>query len=824
MKKAEFKQASAVQFPFGSPEESARVRKEEAVSQFGFYTALDLSDREEYDPVFDEAVLRITARHVYRLYINGEIVMHGPARTAHGYARVDEMDVSALLVRGLNHIAVEVMTYGDTYAGYSNDMTLNDGDGFLICELESDGTVLTATGDGTWGVCRVAARVRRTARLSHCREASEIYRLDDEYYLWRMGWLSEGHTFLAPAPAEAPVFLAHEALLPTLEDHPFTTLLDYGTCRLDDRTVTPLFFENNPNYCPAGFWETLTEHPLNDCRRTVDEKSAKLTATRDAEGITLSGADDTYVLLDGGESFVGFPSVSVFCEKPGIIDIVHTELLGLDGSVTYDHNVVERLHVPAGLCEFTAMEPGLGRWIKVYFRGTGEVTIHSVSMKEYSYPDEQRGGFLCSDEDVNRVYKAARRTLLLNTLDIFMDCPDRERGGWLCDSLWTSRAAALLLSDTRVEREFLENFLLTPADGMFRGFFPEAYPGNKLSYKDMTGITTWTFWLMCEVCEYVGRTGDTAFRDEYAGRVAAFVEGSKTFLGKSGLLENLPWLFIDWSMSNYAEYQQPISVPANALYAYMLQKLGEVFGRPEWIAEGKRVRTILREAVAGKDARNAVHVTSIPDSLVCDGEGRLQGRGRVSETALVTTLWSGLFEPGEVPELDRLLRDTMGPAPTYPANPEIGQSQLFIGLCIRLDVLTRRGHFDQMFRDLKAIYLPQLREGPGTLWEATGMSTSSRCHGFTSHAGVHLTRDVLGMPLPDMTDRTLTIAPHICGLRWARGSQELPEGIMTLSWRYDGESFTLEGSVPAGYTLRVELPRETRMLDADKVHVNIVTV
>ena len=141
-----------------------------------------------------------------------------------------------------------------------------------------------------------------------------------------------------------------------------------------------------------------------------------------------------------------------------------------------------------------------------------------------------------------------------------MDCPDRERGGWLCDSLWTARAAAMLLGDTRVEREFLETFLLTPADGMFRGFFPETYPGSKADYAAMTGITTWSFWLMCELCEYVRRTGDTALCDRFADRVAAFVDGSRSFLGQSGLLERLPWLFIDWSVSNYGEYQTPISV------------------------------------------------------------------------------------------------------------------------------------------------------------------------------------------------------------------------------------------------------------------------
>ena len=814
--------AQAIFYPL-SPAEAKRQQAEEAVSQYGFYTALPLSSTgtdAKTGSRPQKAVFRIAARHVYRLYINGEIVMHGPARTAHGYARVDEVDVTDRLRDGVNHLAIEVMTYGDLYCGYSNDCTLSDGPGFVMAELEGDGSILTATGtDGSWKVCRLPARVGRTGRISHCREASEIYYLNEEYTLWRQGV----GTFTDPAPAVAPVLLPRTSPLPTLAPHKFDRVVGYGTCTIrEDIQPELLFFEDNPAYTPAGYYASLKEHPLMDCRRTADSDGG-ITATRSQAGLTLSGASDTWVLFDshGGENVVGFPAISCLCEFPGIIDIVHTELLDTDGRIAYHYNNVTRLHVQAGKTVFAAMEPGLGRYIQVYFRGCGQVTVLGVSMLAYSYPDMQRTSFLCSDDNINRLYGAAYRTLLNNTLDIFMDCPDRERGGWLCDSLWTARAAALMLSDTRVEKEFLEDFLLTPADGMFHGFFPEVYPGNKPSYKDMTGITTWTFWLMCQVCEYISRTGDMDFRNRFSDRIAAFVRGSQDFIGESGLLENLPWLFIDWSMSNFGEYQTPISTPANALYAYMLIQLGKTFDRSAWVAEGERIRGLLRDAIAGDGGRNLSTLTSFPDSFTVSGDGRLHGRGRISETGMATALWAELFAPGETPALDKAVRDTMGPAPRFAADPNIGQSQLFIGLCIRLDMLARRGHTDKLWEDLLAIYMPQLKEGPGTLWESTGIGTSSRCHGFTSHAGVHLVRDVLGMGIPDRLNKTVDIAPHLCGLRWARGTMEMPEGLLSVSWRYDGDSFSLTASLPAGYTGRLTLPREVRVLEPDRISVTI---
>ena len=812
MNSVTFSAAKAVFFPEAAPEQAA-------VSQYGFYYALDLSPTEGDElPSFQHAVIRLTARNIYRLYINGEMVMHGPARTAHGYCRVDEIDVTDRLIDGVNHVAVEVIAYGRDWIGYnhySNDCTLEDG--LFIAEIQADGQILSATGRDDWRVCRVTARAPVCERISHSRECIEIYTPDDNYYLWKLGYGG----FVAPEiMASEPIYLAHESAMPTLQEFFFEDVTGFGSVSIDSSMeVEPFFFEvNNPMI------DKLPERPTLDCRRSAETNEGVVRADFDADGLVLTpdGTSDYFVSWDGGESRVGFIRVAFTCEQAGVVDVVRSEIVDADGSLPYYFNNVTRLHVPAGLTEFITMEPALARYMQVFFRGVGQVTVHALSILEDSYPDEKRASFLCSNDDINRLYNAAKKTLLLNTLDIFMDCPERERGGWLCDSLWTGRAASLLLADNRVEREYLENFLLTPAEGMFCGFFPEVYPALKPSYKDMTGITTWTFWLMIEVCEFIRRTGDILFRDRYLPRIEAFVEGSRRFLGSSGLLENMPWVFIDWSTSNLEEHQQPVSSAANALYAYMMTRLGEAFTRSDWVEEGERIRTVLRNAILG--GTSPTFLRRIPDSFTVDGNGGLHSRERFSEAAVYTSLWCGLFTPDEVPLLVKAVRDSMGPAPIYAKDPMVGESQLFIGLCIRLDMLTRLGYFGKCYEDLLAIYLPQLTEGPGTLWENRIIDTSSRCHGFTSHAGVHLMRDVLGLGLPLFSpdgegDPVLEIAPHLCGLRWARGTRETPEGIVSVDWRYDGDRFTLRVTAPAAYDCRITLPEEAKMLDKTKVSV-----
>jgi len=812
MNRFEFAAARAVFHP-----EAEQDRRENAVTHYGFHHSF-------FCAAAEQAVVYITARNLYRLYLNGEMVMHGPARTAHGYARVDEVDVSGILKPGENHIAAEVIVYGpDFYKGYSNDCTLEPG--LLTVQLDADGIALSATGRDDWQVCRLSEREHRAERISHSRECAEVCRLTPDRTDWRTG---NAPGFVPAQVLESdPVYLERMSPLPTLEKHKARTLLEFGACRIDPQIDVIPEFWNGDNYNPAGYYDSLSAHPLKDCRQTAEEPGG-VTAVRDSSGLLLKGAQDKYVLYDMGEDLVGFIGVELTAQRAGIVDIAHSERIEHDGALYFAHNTVTRIHIPEGETSFVSMEPAIARYLKLYFRGTGDVTVKAVFMTEYTIPDECRSAFLCSDEDVNRLYQAAKRTLVLNTLDIFMDCPDRERGGWLCDSLWTARAAAMLLSDFRVERDFIENFLLTPAEGMSNAFFPEVYPGNKPNYPVSTGISTWSFWLMCELCEYVRRTGDRDFAAEYAPRVEAFVNGSSSFIGSSGLIEKLEGVFVDWSLSNRMEYQDSISTPVNALYAHMLCELGALYDRADWTERGETMRGILRSAIECTTPGGLKQLRTFPDHWEKNADGSLCPGGNTSESGMATALWSGLFSRDEVPALVRWVRDCMGPAPEFPSDPNIGKSGLFIGLCIRLDMLCRLGEYGQMFKDMNSIFMPQLREGPGTLWEHSVIDSSSRCHGFNGHAGVHLMRDVLGMGMPERSadgSVRLNIAPHLCALRWAKGTMELSEVILSVNWKYDGDSFALDVRLPHEnrdrFSVQINLPREVRALEKENIRIHI---
>jgi len=85
-------------------------------------------------PKSGAAVLRITGSSVYRIFLNGDFLGHGPARGPHGYWRVDQWPLKDLRAAE-NVLAIEV-------AGYNvNSYYLLDQPSFIQAEIVAEGKV-----------------------------------------------------------------------------------------------------------------------------------------------------------------------------------------------------------------------------------------------------------------------------------------------------------------------------------------------------------------------------------------------------------------------------------------------------------------------------------------------------------------------------------------------------------------------------------------------------------------------------------------------------------------------------------------------------------
>lgn len=751
------------------------------------------------------AVLKIcvTARSFYRFYVNGEMVAHGPARTAHGYVRVDELEVP--VKEGTLKLAAEVAAY-DTPDHVSNDITLEPG--LFWCEVRSKDQVIAATGvttDAEW-VCReLTHRRSRVEMISHCREIIEVYDLNPD----TLGWVTEelDHYQSCKVLTERPGLLSRTCRMPSMQPVIIDNLVELGGIASGKEKKGPDMADHLIETLHPDWYGNLPQRVVKEARCDVNVPFRGNVQCEEEGWLINPGSQEAcYMQFDLGNNFVGFLGFDLEVKEDCVFDIFHQEGLEDEGVITQTNNMI-RYCLKPGRYRLLTFDPYVLRHMKLVFRSKGIVRLYRAELLTYWYPDSHRGSFLCSDGDINRIYEASRRTLLMNTLDIFMDCAERERGGWLCDSLWTSRAAWQMLGDLSVEKAFLQNFMLTDATQYGHGFFPEVFPSHHDYYRELAGITTWSFWLILEFCEYYHRAEDHELLEQSLPRIEAFVQGTRDFIGESGLLENMPAIFLDWSQANQADHTQPICLAANALYAYMLCEIGKLYNREDWKQWGEDIRRILRSL----DTVTFITEEKLyPDTAYVE-DGKLKTKEYITEAALYTELWSELFDRDSEPNMIQAIVNTMGPAPKMLTSPSVGRANLFIGLCIRLDLLAKLGEYECLLKELRAIYLPQLYRGPGTLYENVNTS-GSLSHGFNAHAGVHLTRDILGLGEVRLGENRVRVAPHPCGLQWAKGCEQTPYGPLALSWNYssDGCKFHLSCTVPTGCCVEFRLPKELR--------------
>ena len=112
-----------------------------------------------------EATLRIAAATRCRAYLNGRLLTAGPARAAHGHARVDEISID--LTKG-GELRIDVAGYFlKSYDGVKHPS-------FLTAEVTAGDEVIAATGYDFQGF-RNLSRVQKVMRFSLQRHFSEVY-------------------------------------------------------------------------------------------------------------------------------------------------------------------------------------------------------------------------------------------------------------------------------------------------------------------------------------------------------------------------------------------------------------------------------------------------------------------------------------------------------------------------------------------------------------------------------------------------------------------------------------------------------------------------
>ena len=747
----------------------------------GFRTVVECPSRS--DPV-----LRITASSLYRVYLNGQFVGHGPARGPHGYFRVDEWPLECRAAGG-NVLAIEV-------AGYNvNSFYLLDQPAFLQAEVVSNGNVLASTaGQGAgFEAAILKHRLQKVQRYSFQRPFIEYYRLTEGDDRWWDGSSQETHRVSCSTLPSRKLLIRRVAYPHFLNRQP-SAIVSRGTLQRNI-PVTRLWKDRSlVNIGPKlkGYTESELEVvPSTELQRIQSASREKLDQPYRPDRAMELG-ENAFAIVDLGTNLTGFLGAQIRCPEQTRVYITFDEILAKDdvdfkrlgcvNAVCYD--------LAPGTYALESFEPYTMRYLKLNVL-QGRCSVRNVYLRQCANPETDEAQFACSDPRLNRVFEAARETFRQNATDIFMDCPSRERAGWLCDSFFTSRVAFDLCGNTTIEKNFFENYLLPPSFAHLpEGVLPMCYPAD---HYDGVFIPNWAIWFVIQLEEYEARSGDHEMVAAMRPRLEALYDYFQGFRNEDGLLEKLEsWVFVEWSKAN--SFVQDISYPTNMLYAAALAAAGRMYDEPSLIDEAERIREVIRKQSFDGEffVDNAVRK-----------DGRLQVTRNRTEVCQYFAFFFDVATPQTHPELWDKLANQFGPRRQETnAFPEVHPANAFIGNYLRFELLSRYDRPAQIEKELVDYYL-YMADRTGTLWEHIGASASCN-HGFASHVAHSLYRDVLGIRAVDARKRTVRVKIADVGLDWCEGKLLTPDGPVVLRWRKESGRTVHHAQVPAGYVLQID--------------------
>ena len=497
----------------------------------------------------------------------------------------------------------------------------------------------------------------------------------------------------------------------------------------------------------------------------------------------------------------GFLGAKVTVKEPAELKLSFDELLDAEGHVDEKRlacNPYVTYNLQAGEYTLESFEPYTMQYVEVKVL-SGNAEVKEIFMRDYCNADVHRGQFLSDNEKMNFLFETARETIRQNSLDVFMDCPSRERAGWLCDSFFSARTAFDLSGNTKIEKNFLENFLLPERfKDIDEGMLPMCYPSDHWNHNY---IPNWAMWFVVELEEYLYRSGDRELVDRAKKRVYDLIDYFKPFFNEDGLLEKLShWVFVEWSAAN--SYVQDVNYPSNMFYAYMLDAAGRLYNDKDLMEQANQMRATIRE--------QAFDGEYFIDNAKRSKSGKLELTGNHTEVCQYYAFYTGTATPELYPELWARLRDEFGPVRKQTnAYADVPFANAFVGNYLRMELLSREGLSRQILDESIDFFVP-MAEQTGTLWE--NMTSVASCnHGFASHIIRVLNRDVLGVYAISPVEKRVTLRFVDCGLKSCQGSIPVGEESVDVKWSVADGKISVDISLPEGYTYEC-LPTDMEVL------------
>jgi alpha-L-rhamnosidase len=746
------------------------------------------------------APCRITADSRYVLRVNGAEVGRGPVRSQPLKMRHDSYDLAPCLQAGRNAITITARYYG--------------------------------TAGPTWMPHAPTVAMGSGAVLFEALIGEHLIISDDQ---WHCG-LSDAWTTVPPAGGLAGLALESldARLIPA----------DWELAHFDDhdwpssRVLTPAHLGSlghaRPPVHPYGavlprpigqlggptHSATVCDHRVVEGGETSidpvkqighDERSATVATTTDDDSAAdnrdqLNGSVEL-ITFDFGHTVVGGLVIECDAQVGAQLDVAIAEGVGDNGHLDTMMQHAGLRYIARGHDDqVESFETMGGRYVTVAIRG--QATITSMAVRTRLCSNDIVGSFSCSDELLNNVWAAGRRTVDHGSLDSYVDCPTREQRAWVGDSVVHQMVDLATNADWRMAHWWVELAASPRNDGIL----PMSVAGD-LEADDPATIPDYTFhWIrgVYNLWLYDPTFDARRFLPIAARALAWFTP----YLDERNALRDVPgWILIDWA----AVSNDGASASLTALFAKALRDVAEMSSALDDHGQARWATTIYERISEGfdqfYDVERALYVDQLPQ------RNSELAHQPLSQHTNATALAAGLVPTERWESIVAALCDTTRvkhyswlspginflehgsqdmytgsaylfgrpPAPWWDIKHDIVAAQPFYRYVVH-DAVAAAGRSD-LIAGLCRDWQRLLMRDAYTLSEV--WSAGSHCHAWSATP----TRDLIVHTLGITPDRgsgfqRARIAPALGDLAWATGSAPSPHGLIIVHASRDAVDVT----------------------------------
>lgn len=521
-------------------------------------------------------VVHVTGDNLFRLFVNGQMVCFGPARSDPANWNFETVDIAAFLKKGNNIIAATVWNFG-AYRAYAQ---MSYETGFLL-QGNSEAEFPLNTGPG-WKVISDSSYqplpIDRATLNSYLAVTSgEI--VDGNRYPWGYE-LPEGSAFRWQ-PASELWYPAKPR--------------SYGT-------------DGNWQLVPRSIPRALEQEQEFDRERTGYVKQGLLAASFPWH---FPARTKVSLLLDQGTLTNAYPQLLVSNGRNAVITLTYAEALVDNNMQKGNRNetagkkligISDRYISGGGKFKlYSPLHYRTFRYVKVDIETRDEpLRIDKIDSRYTGYPFEERAKFSSSDPGLKKIWDVGWRTAKLCAVDTYMDCPYYEQLQYVGDTRIQALISMYVSGDDRLVKKAI--------DDIQHSFFSDGLTQSRYPSRDMQVIPAFSLWWVCMVHDHFMLRKDDAFTQTKLNGIDNVLRWYEERMApKGGLLGPLSWWqFVDWSWP-WADSIRVGGVPPGASqggssiitlqYAYTLARAAELMN-----AYGRRSAAVRYEQLAKKIA------------------------------------------------------------------------------------------------------------------------------------------------------------------------------------------------------------------------------